>query len=188
VYHDHEFALCLVRRAIEEGEDLMNDQMDGSWSRRGRFTAGRTPTDVASHPTILKRGDDAHDPASASFDGSLHDGRLNVRFRVWRRTFVIFGVITGILVAVLIGLFLTQGMALHVAGTASPASGTASPSSDTAVASSSQSAQTLAVAGLIIGCVSAIGTLFSGWGTLVTARAMARQDAALRAPRPREVT
>jgi len=156
----------------------MNDQMDRSWSRRGRFTAGRMPTDVASHPTILKRRDDAHDPASASFDGSLHDGRLNVRFRVWRRTFVIFGVITGILVAVLIGLFLTQGMALHVASAASP-------SSDTAVASSSQSAQTLAVAGLIIGCVSAIGTLFSGWGTLVTARAMARQDAALHAPRSR---
>jgi hypothetical protein len=41
------------------------------------------------------------------------------------------------------------------------------------------------VAGLIIGCVSAIGTLFSGWGTLVTARAMARQDLASRAPRAR---
>jgi hypothetical protein len=53
------------------------------------------------------------------------------------------------------------------------------------VASSAQTAQALAVAGLIIGCVSAMGTLLSGWGTLVTARAMARQDAALRAPRAR---
>jgi hypothetical protein len=41
------------------------------------------------------------------------------------------------------------------------------------------------VAGLIIGCVSAIGTLLSGWGTLVTARAVARQDLAPRAPRAR---
>jgi hypothetical protein len=41
------------------------------------------------------------------------------------------------------------------------------------------------VVGLIIGCVSAIGTLLSGWGTFVTARAMARQDQASRAPRAR---
>jgi hypothetical protein len=41
------------------------------------------------------------------------------------------------------------------------------------------------VAGLIIGCISAIGTLLSGWGTLVTARAVARQDMASRTPRAR---
>jgi hypothetical protein len=41
------------------------------------------------------------------------------------------------------------------------------------------------VAGLIIGCISAIGTLLSGWGTLVTARAVARQDVASRTPKAR---
>jgi hypothetical protein len=41
------------------------------------------------------------------------------------------------------------------------------------------------VAGLIIGCISALGTLLSGWGTLVTARAVARQDVASPTPRAR---
>ena len=44
LYHDHEFALCVLQhsRAVEEGEDLMSDQMDGSWSKRQEFTVGRT--------------------------------------------------------------------------------------------------------------------------------------------------
>jgi len=189
----------------------MSDQMDGSRSRRKRYAAGGTLTAPACHATLLtvlsRPGDShAHQPGGTSLGGSLHRERLNVRFRAWRRAFVIFGVITGILVAVLIGLFLTLGgagshapgpaMPLSGAapasspGTASPVSGTASPgtappSSGAVAAPSSQAADTLAVAGLIIGCVSAIGTLFSGWGTLVTARAMARQDLAPRAPRTR---
>jgi hypothetical protein len=150
----------------------MSDQMDGSWSRLAGFAM-----------TVTRR-DDAHYPDSTSFDGSLHNERLNVRFWAWRRAFVIFGIVTGILVAVLIGVFLTLGMASHAASQALPVSGAGSSSSPDA-ASSSQTAQTLAVAGLIIGCVSAIGTLFSGWGTLVTARAMARQDVVPHAPRAR---
>ena len=151
----------------------MSDQMDGSWSRLAGFAM-----------TVTRR-DDAHHPDSASFDGSLHNERLNVRFWAWRRAFVIFGMVTGILVAVLIGLFLTLGMASNATSHALPVSGAGSSSSPDAASSSSQTAQTLAVAGLIIGCVSAIGTLLSGWGTLVTARAMARQDVVPHAPRAR---
>jgi hypothetical protein len=174
VYHDHESALCLVQPSRRRGEDLMSDQMDGSWSRLAGFAM-----------TVTRR-DDAHHPDITSFNGSLHNERLNVRFWAWRRAFVIFGIITGILVAVLIGLFLTLGMASHAASPALPASGAASSSSSSDAASpSSQTAQTLAVAGVIIGCVSAIGTLLSGWSTLVTARAMARQDVAPHAPRAR---
>jgi hypothetical protein len=174
----------------------MSNQTDSSWSVREVFTV-----------------DDAH-PDSTSFDSSLPKGRLNVRFRVWRLAFITFGVITSILVvAAFIGLFITQPTVTRPpailtpsptvtspltgvgapapgtassSGTASPSSGTAaSPSSGTAASPSSQTAQTLAVAGLIIGCISAIGTLLSGWATLVTARAVARQDMASRTPRAR---
>lgn len=146
---------------------------------------------LAGSAMTVTRGSDAHHSGSASFDGPQHYERLHVRFRAWRRAFVLCGVLTGILVAALIGLLILRGTASPApspvthpkalatspaSGTAtSPASGTAS-SSGAVATSSSQTAQTLAVAGLIIGCVSAIGTLFSGWGTLVTARAMARQD------------
>lgn len=133
--------------------------------------------------TVTRR-DDAHYPESTRFDSSLHNERLNMRFWAWRRAFVISGVITGILVAALIGLFLTLVMTAHAPSTVLPVSETA-PSSVPDTVSASQTAQTLAVVGLIIGCVSAIGTLLSGWGTLVTARAMARQDVAPHATRAR---
>lgn len=157
----------------------------------------------------VTRGSDTHPSGSPSFDGPQHNERLHVRFRAWRRAFVLCGALTGILVAALIGLVILRGTAspatpspvTHPKGlTTSPAFGaptspafgkSTSPSSGTATSSaavatsSSQTAQTLAVAGLIIGCVSAIGTLLSGWGTLVTARAMARQDMASHARRAR---
>jgi hypothetical protein len=156
----------------------MSNQTDSSWSVREVFTV-----------------DDAH-PDSTSFDGSLHNGRLNVRFRAWKLAFMTFGVITSILVVVvIISLFVTQptvtvtspltGVGVSSPGTASSSPGTPSSSPGTAAAPSSQTAQTFAVAGLIIGCISAIGTLLSGWATLVTARAVARQDMASRTPRAR---
>ena len=166
----------------------MSDQTDSEWSVREVFTV-----------------DDAH-PDSTSFDGSLHNGRLNVRFRAWKLAFITFGGITSILVVVFIGLFITRptvtqhpaiptpsptvtspltGVGTSSSGTASSSPGTASSSPGTAAAPSSQTAQTLAVAGLIIGCISALGTLLSGWGTLVTARAVARQDVASPTPRAR---
>jgi Na+/glutamate symporter len=136
----------------------------------------------------LTNWNNAHRPDSRSLNGSLHNERLHVRFRAWKRIFVIFGVITGILVVILIGLYITLGTSSSPS-TFSSAPSSASSSSSTASSSgtdsSSQTAQTLAVAGLIVGCVSAIGTLLSGWGTFVTARAMARQDVVSHAPRAR---
>jgi hypothetical protein len=163
---------------------------------------------LAGSAMTVTRGSDTHQSGSPSFDGPQHNERLHVRFRAWRRAFVLCGALTGILVAALIGLVILRGTAssapspvTHPKGlptspafgaptspafgkSASPSSGTATSSAAVAT-SSSQTAQTLAVAGLIIGCVSAIGTLLSGWGTLVTARAMARQDMASHAPRAR---
>jgi hypothetical protein len=155
---------------------------------------------LAGSAMTVTRGSDTHQSGSPSFGGPQHNERLHGRFRAWRRAFVLCGALTGILVAALIGLLILRGTAspaprpvTHPQGLAtSPAFGApTSPSSGTATSSaavatpSSQTAQTLAVAGLIIGCVSAIGTLLSGWGTLVTARAMARQDMASHAPRTR---
>lgn len=153
----------------------------------------------------LTSRDDVRDPESTSFDGSLRNEHLKVRFRSWKRAFVIFGVITGILFVVPISVFIILGTAspasVATSGTfpahgpasslgstsSPPTTGASSPgtASSTGTASSSQTAQTIAVAGLIIGCISAIGTMLSGWGTLVTARAMARQGVASRAPAAR---
>jgi hypothetical protein len=182
------------RNALEQGQAQSRPGADVNASADHPipdFRAERFSTLAGSAMTVT-RGSDAHHSGSASFDGLQDDERLHVRFRAWRRAFVLCGVLTGILIAALFGLFILRGTASPApspvtnaaAPATSPASGTAT-SSVAVATSSSQTAQTLAVAGLIIGCVSAIGTLFSGWGTLVTARAMARQDLASRAPRAR---
>src|SRR5579872_3003239 len=126
----------------------MSDQTDSSWPVREVLTM-----------------DDAH-PDSTSFDGSLHKGRLNVRFRAWKLAFITFGVITSILVVVMfIGLFITQPtVTRHPSiptpsptvtspltgvepssspGTASPSPPGTASSPGTAAAPSSQTAQTL---------------------------------------------
>jgi hypothetical protein len=118
----------------------------------------------------MASGDDADHHSTSSGRPPQSEG-LTTRFRAWRRAFVTFGAITGIIVVILIGLFLLLGQG---------GSTTAHPAPP-----SSQSGQAIAVAGLIVACISAIGTLFSGLGTLMTARAMARQGATAPAPKPR---
>jgi hypothetical protein len=53
MYHDREFALR-SSTAVEEGEDLMSDQMHGSWSQRKEVTVSGALTALASLATNLK--------------------------------------------------------------------------------------------------------------------------------------
>jgi hypothetical protein len=118
-----------------------------------------------SYGVIVATGDDADEHGTGS-DGPPPSARGTARFRAWKRAFVIFGVTT-ILVIVLFA-FLSLGAAPSHGKPAAP-----------------QSGQTLVVIGLIFSGISALGTLLSGWGTLMEKRAMARQSAARPPPRAR---
>ena len=120
---------------------------------------------------------------STSGDVHRQDPRLAARYQAWKRTCLIFGVITSVLiivfiVAVAIGLAVGTPyefpVRLRLADTGTH---------PVRVVIVSQTGQTLAVAGLIIACISALGTLLSGLATFMTARAMARQGVPAPAPK-----
>src|SRR5689334_22907147 len=119
---------------------------------------------LAGSAMTVTRGSDTHQSGSPSFDGPQRNERLHVRFRAWRRAFVLCGALTGILVAALIGLLILRGTAsrapspvTHPKGLAtsptfaaptSPSSGTStSPSSGTATSPSSGTATSSAEIG-----------------------------------------